>query len=213
VEHSRAISTLVFWSRFRARNGVDLQMDALLCAKLHRAINVAQSRKKRECRRPLNVEICYCVNYPRFFRIPSSRGHGVTAVRRLWQYLIRQAPVQKVFIKYIFSHRPKHPGRAGGGGLTIPESQSYVSRLSLEAAAAAAAAHGGDGGCLTSSGDSVHIQLARMHQPVKIIHKDHDAVTAFCINKVISHVLLFPLHPFIYIHPYILSLLGLRTLM
>ena len=27
-------------------------------------------------------------------------------------------------------------------------------------------------------------QLARMQQPVKVIHKEHEAVTAFCINKV-----------------------------
>jgi hypothetical protein len=36
-----------FWSRFRARDGADLQSDALLCqidAKLHRTINLAQSR-------------------------------------------------------------------------------------------------------------------------------------------------------------------------
>ena len=29
-------------------------------------------------------------------------------------------------------------------------------------------------------------QLARMQQPVKVIHKEHEAVTAFCINKVSS---------------------------
>ena len=32
----------------------------------------------------------------------------------------------------------------------------------------------------------VGLQLARMQQPVKIIHKEQDAVTAFCINKVSS---------------------------
>jgi hypothetical protein len=40
----RAFSTGVFCTRFRARNGVDLQLDELLCAKLFRAVNVAQSR-------------------------------------------------------------------------------------------------------------------------------------------------------------------------
>jgi hypothetical protein len=47
-----AVSTRVFWSRFRLRDGADLQMDALLCqidAKSHRTINLAQSRaRKRE---------------------------------------------------------------------------------------------------------------------------------------------------------------------
>ena len=64
------------------------------------------------------------------------------------------------------------PGSAMGG---MHESGSFVSRLSAEA-------HQGqeDGG----AGEGPHHQIARMHQPVKIIHKDHDAVTAFCINKV-----------------------------
>ena len=101
-------------------------------------------------------------------------------IRRLWQYLIRQKPVQKVFIKNIFGRHSK-PSRG------IPESQSYMSRLSVEAAAAAAAASGTgvDDGSI-AAGEYVHTQVARMHQPVKIIHKDHDAVTAFCINKVSS---------------------------
>ena len=107
-----------------------------------------------------------------------SRGHGVAPIRRLWQYLIRQKAVQKVFIKNIFGRHSK-PSR-------VPESQSYMSRLSVEAAAAAAAAAASataeDGSIAT--GEFVHTQVARMHQPVKIIHKDHDAVTAFCINKV-----------------------------
>ncbi len=93
--------------------------------------------------------------------------------------------MQRVFIKYIFSH---HSARQmhSGAGVPLPESQSYVSRLSLEAATAAAAAAGDDsfnyGGA--GGGDPASVQIARMHQPVKIIHKEHDAVTAFCINKV-----------------------------
>ena len=33
---------------------------------------------------------------------------------------------------------------------------------------------------------AVGLQLARMQQPVKIIHKEQEAVTSFCINKVSS---------------------------
>ena len=123
--------------------------------------------------------------YPEYAGRPSPipfsrriRGHGVAPIRRLWQYLIRQKPVQNVFIKSIFG-RHSRPSRG------MPESQSYMSRLSVEAAAAAAASAtvADDGGAL-ATGEYVHTQVARMHQPVKIIHKDHDAVTAFCINKV-----------------------------
>ena len=89
--------------------------------------------------------------------------------------------MQKVFIKYIFGRQSRQQ-RLGRGG--IPESQSYVSRLSAEAAAAAVV-DGGDGSmAAAAAGEYVHTQVARMLQPVKIIHKDHDAVTAFCINKV-----------------------------
>ena len=97
-------------------------------------------------------------------------------IRRLWQYLIRQKPVQKVFIKNIFGRHSK-PSR-------LAESQSYMSRLSVEAAAAAAVSALDDGSIAAAAGEYVHTQVARMLQPVKIIHKDHDAVTAFCINKV-----------------------------
>ena len=115
---------------------------------------------------------------------PCRSRHGAAPIRRLWQYLIRQKPVQKVFIKYIFGRqsRQQRLNRGGGGGGGIPESQSYVSRLSAEAAAAAVV-DGGDG---SMAGEYVHTQVARMLQSVKIIHKDHDAVTAFCINKVSS---------------------------
>jgi hypothetical protein len=49
-----AVSTRVFWSRSRARDGADLQMDALLCqinAKLRRTINLAQSRARSRARK------------------------------------------------------------------------------------------------------------------------------------------------------------------
>jgi hypothetical protein len=72
-------STCVFWSRFRARDGADLQMNALLCqfdAKLHRAINLAQSRarpqaQKREQKTRVETtpkgSITRCVFYVRFY--------------------------------------------------------------------------------------------------------------------------------------------------
>jgi hypothetical protein len=50
----RAVSTRIFWSRFRARDGANLQMDALLRqidAKLHRMINLAQSRARSRARK------------------------------------------------------------------------------------------------------------------------------------------------------------------
>ena len=56
-------------------------------------------------------------------------------MKRLWQFLVRQSPVQTVFVKYIFSRRKMPAGASGlppSGGMH--ESQSFVSRLSAEAA-------------------------------------------------------------------------------
>lgn len=62
----------------------------------------------------------------------------------------------------------------------LPESQSYVSRLSAEAAMSVV-----DEAAPTSEAGTMFMhQVAKMNQPVKIIHRDHEAITAFCINKV-----------------------------
>ncbi len=74
----------------------------------------------------------------------------MSSARRLWQFLVRQPPVQRVFVKCIFGggrgrlrradgNGPADgvvaaPAGAGGGG-GMPESQSFVSRLSAEATA------------------------------------------------------------------------------
>lgn len=127
----------------------------------------------------------YCVHKMHdLFR--RNRGHGVSSVRRLWQYLVRQPAVQRVFVKCIFSRSAAgaaawraHSAAAAAQPLALPESQSYVSRLSAEAAAETASA-----GYYDQPQSLQAMQLARMQEPVKIIHKEHDAVTAFCINKV-----------------------------
>ena len=41
------------------------------------------------------------------------------------------------------------------------------------------------GGDFTAVDDHYMLQqMARVYHPVKIIHKEHDAISAFCINKV-----------------------------
>ena len=96
----------------------------------------------------------------------------------MWQFLVRQEPVQKYFVKFIFGRR--YQGESVFGGIqaikassgnessNVYEAQSYVSDNQLE----------------TDLPDSAYQQITRMHQPVKIIHKEHDAITSFCINKV-----------------------------
>ena len=90
-------------------------------------------------------------------------------------YLVRQEKVQNFFIKFIFGKKSKPVTHQFKGLPSIPESQSFISDTNTAIAA---------------SGDEEHLaaavghQLARMQQPVKVIHKEHEAVTAFCINKV-----------------------------
>ena len=86
--------------------------------------------------------------------------------------------MQKYFVKFIFGRR--YQGESVFGGIkaikassgnessNVYEAQSYVSDNQME----------------TDLPDSAYQQITRMHQPVKIIHKEHDAITSFCINKV-----------------------------
>jgi hypothetical protein len=42
-----------------------------------------------------------------FFINFRTSGHGLGPIKRLWQYLVRQESVQKIFVKYIFGRKPK----------------------------------------------------------------------------------------------------------
>ena len=99
-------------------------------------------------------------------------------IKRLWQFLVRQEPVQKYFVKFIFGRRFQTASGTGFGETHAInkasqgndyDTQSYISdSQNLE----------------SDLPDSAYQQIARMHQPVKIIHKEHDAITSFCINNV-----------------------------
>jgi hypothetical protein len=94
----------------------------------------------------------------------SVQGHGLGPIKRLWHYLVRQESVQKIFVKYIFGRK------------TNPNQQKVVSALGQTSETSDFASY-----------DDHYMlqQMARIYHPVKIIHKEHDAITAFCINKVI----------------------------
>ena len=105
-------------------------------------------------------------------------GHGLGPIRRLWMYLVRQEKVQNFFIKFIFGRKAKVLTSFKGINATaLPESASFISDANTAIAAI------GDEDQLAAA---VGQQLARMQQPVKVIHKEHEAITAFCINKVSS---------------------------
>ena len=108
------------------------------------------------------------------FRV--SGAHGLKPIKRLWQFLVRQEPVQKYFVKFIFGLRHQKEVALSIEDIqalkasTGNEAQSYVSDSQAETS--------------DLHDSTTYRQIARMNQPVKIIHKEHDAITSFCINKV-----------------------------
>ena len=105
-------------------------------------------------------------------------GHGLGSIKRLWMFLVRQDKVQNFFIKFIFARKSKANAlQKLGLNNALPTSASFISDANT-----AIAAMGDEDQLATAVGH----QLARMQQPVKVIHKEHEAVTAFCINKVSS---------------------------
>ena len=93
-------------------------------------------------------------------------------------YLVRQDRVQNFFIKFIFGRKAKVLTHFNGiNSQALTESASFISDVNTAIAAL------GDEDQLAAA---VGQQLARMQQPVKVIHKEHEAITAFCINKVSS---------------------------
>lgn len=88
-----------------------------------------------------------------------SPRHGSAApARRLWNFLVRQEFVQDLFIRSIFSRT-----RAGGSS-TLPTMSQEVKS------------------CSGSETPNQHLP-----DPVRIIHKEQDSISAFCLNLVIIY--------------------------
>jgi len=86
-----------------------------------------------------------------------SPRHGSAApARRLWNFLVRQELVQELFIRSIFSRQTRAPGSSS----LPPMSQEVKS-------------------CTGS--ETPNQQLP---DPVRIIHKEQDSISAFCLNLV-----------------------------
>lgn len=93
--------------------------------------------------------------------------------RRLWNFMVRQEQCQDVFIRAIFGKRKTftfdQPSNAGQTGTTAPSVSNSVLDFSQ---------HSEVGGVNFSIKES-NQQLA---EPVRIIHKDQESISAFCIN-------------------------------
>ncbi|XP_076053753.1 rabconnectin-3 alpha isoform X2 [Oratosquilla oratoria] len=114
---------------------------------------------------------------------PFVRGkRGVKPVERLWNYLVRQEHVQHVFVRYIFGR--KRP---------IPEPVQHIeeeedmsdSGDGLDGTGTEVASEAGAGESHHDTSEHVASENNQMSlEPVKVIHKDQDSITAFCINKI-----------------------------
>lgn len=86
-----------------------------------------------------------------------SPRHGSAApARRLWNFLVRQEFVQDLFIRSIFSRQPR-----AAGSSTLPTINQEVKS------------------CSGSETPNPHLP-----DPVRIIHKEQDSISAFCLNLV-----------------------------
>lgn len=100
--------------------------------------------------------------------------------RRLWNYLVRQEICQDVFIRAIFGKRKTFNfealnGNVGnsGGGASGSNSMADFSQNSGHAAV-----DSGSGGLAKEKDPS------QIVDPVRIIHKDQESISAFCVNLI-----------------------------
>lgn len=94
--------------------------------------------------------------------------------RRLWNFMVRQEPCQDIFIRAIFGKRKtftfETSSNFGQSGTNIPSVSNSVLDFSQ---------HSEIGGVNFSSKEHSSQKIA---EPVRIIHKDQESISAFCIN-------------------------------
>ncbi len=98
--------------------------------------------------------------------------------RRVWNYLVRQEICQDVFIRAVFGKRKTfnfdnlNAGNTGGGH---SGSNSLVDFSQ----------HSGGAGADSGSGAlTKEKELSHIVEPVRIIHKDQESISAFCVNLI-----------------------------
>lgn len=98
----------------------------------------AEFRLSSKSRPSYSLNVCY-----------SPRHWSAAPARRLWSFLVRQEPVQELFIRCVFGKRRCAPSIADTdlASTRPPDSQN-------------------------------------LPEPVRIIHKEQDSITAFCLNQV-----------------------------
>lgn len=96
----------------------------------------------------------------------NSQGSSAPA-RRLWNFLVRQEQVQDIFIRAIFGKRKSMS--------TTEETVNIISPSNSVVDGGISATAGGEG--------IANTQAANVSDPVRIIHKDQESISAFCTNS------------------------------
>lgn len=96
---------------------------------------------------------------------PFSTVSAAQPAKRLWNYLVRQEITQEVFIRAIFGR--KRPSNTS----TNEQSSANLSNM-------------GSGDVTPVEGQGSHSQPSHIPEPVRIIHKDQESISAFCLNVV-----------------------------
>lgn len=97
---------------------------------------------------------------------PFSTRSASAPARRLWNYLVRQENVQDVFVRAIFGKRRK-----------IDTDNESLKRVNSDLNSVLDAGSPG-------SGDHSHSQQNNLPEPIRIIHKEQESISAFCINNI-----------------------------
>uniref|UniRef100_A0A0P5RMU8 DmX protein 2 n=1 Tax=Daphnia magna TaxID=35525 RepID=A0A0P5RMU8_9CRUS len=96
-------------------------------------------------------------------------------IRRLWCFLVRQEKVQDIFIRLVFGKKHGAPHSSGANNAdSISLYSDVVCQDDLTTDTITAISGGG---------------TDRLQDPVRIIHKDQDIISAFCINSTNGGVL------------------------
>uniref|UniRef100_A0A6B2EFJ9 Putative rabconnectin n=1 Tax=Phlebotomus kandelakii TaxID=1109342 RepID=A0A6B2EFJ9_9DIPT len=107
---------------------------------------------------------------------PFSPIHASAApARRLWNFLVRQDLVQDIFIRAVFGKRRSLASIVEAAAPTASSTSSVAGGTDTPGGGTAAA---------EEANRNIHIP-----EPVRIIHKDQESISAFCLNMVNSGML------------------------
>lgn len=122
------------------------------------------------------------MRYSTTFLCCSPRHMSAAPARRLWSFLVRQEAVQEIFIRCVFGKKRSLS--------TLLDVGHHVNDGSpaLRGGANSSEEHKG-ATTVDSSGNP-------LPEPVRIIHKEQDSISAFCLNQVRLALMDLNLHKF-----------------